>query len=276
MEFIHGGLKTLLVDHPTIANFEWKTGTTLGSTPKFLLLTVLSYLSFTFLLLKFRPPPPPPPPVVLRAVSILHNLAILLLSAAMAAGCSLSALSALPDPTWLLCFPENQIPRRGPLFFWAYVFYLSKILEFADTFLIIVSGSIRRLSILHVYHHATVIVMCYVWLETAQSLFPVALVTNATVHTVMYSYYLACAAGMRPPWKRAVTDFQIGQFLFSLLVSGGMLYLHFTRGGCSGIYGWCFNAVFNVSLLYLFLDFHNKNYKKKNAGQEREVKDKAL
>ncbi|CAN0906640.1 hypothetical protein LINGRAHAP2_LOCUS24372 [Linum grandiflorum] len=31
--------------------------------------------------------------------------------------------------------------------------------------------------------------------------------------------------------------------------------------GCSGIWGWCFDAVFIASLLFLFLDFHAKNYK---------------
>ncbi|CAN0878588.1 hypothetical protein LINGRAHAP2_LOCUS12557 [Linum grandiflorum] len=30
--------------------------------------------------------------------------------------------------------------------------------------------------------------------------------------------------------------------------------------GCSGIWGWCFDAVFIATLLYLFLDFHKKTY----------------
>ena len=113
---------------------------------------------------------------------------------------------------------------------------------------------------LHVYHYGTVVVMCYLWLHTSQSLFPVALVTDATVHVIMYFYYLLCAMEMRPKWKRLVTDCQIVQFAFSFLVSVLMLYYHFTGLGCSGIWGWCFNAVFNVSLLALFVDFHGKSY----------------
>ncbi|KAF5733307.1 GNS1/SUR4 membrane family protein [Tripterygium wilfordii] len=71
--------------------------------------------------------------------------------------------------------------------------------------------------------------------------------------------------GMRPKWKRLVTDCQIVQFVFSFAISGRMLYYHFTGSGCSGILGWCFNAVFNASLLLLFVDFHGKSYAKRRA-----------
>lgn len=119
-----------------------------------------------------------------------------------------------------------------------------------------------------------VVVMCYVWLATRQSLFPVALVTNAGVHVIMYSYYLLCGLGKRPWWKRAVTDCQIVQFVFSFCVSGVMLYYHFYSGGCCGIWGWCFNAVFNASLLALFLNFHSKNYQAKKNKDEQLLKNK--
>ncbi|KDO43464.1 hypothetical protein CISIN_1g0456431mg, partial [Citrus sinensis] len=94
-------------------------------------------------------------------------------------------------------FPPTISPS-GPLFFHAYIFYLSKIHEFLDTLLIILSNSIQRLTFLHVYHHATVVVMCYLWLQTKQSLFPIALVTNASVHVIMYGYYLLCVMGLLP------------------------------------------------------------------------------
>ncbi|CAL1384078.1 unnamed protein product [Linum trigynum] len=103
---------------------------------------------------------------------------------------------------------------------------LSKYLEFGDTLLIILSKSNQWLTLLHVYHHATVVIMCYLWLSTAHSLFPVALVTIATVHVVF----------------------------------GLMLYYHFVSGRCSGMWGWCFNVVFDASLLALFVDFHWKSY----------------
>lgn len=276
MESIFSTIKYWLVDHPTITNFEWNHEITHFSSLQFLIFTIITYLSLTFLLSHSSLSPLPPP--LLRLISAVHNLIILLLSFTMAVGCTLSTLFHMPAPHLIFCFPANQTPPRGPAFFWAYIFYLSKILEFIDTLLIILSGSIGRLSFLHVYHHSTVLIMCYIWLETSQSLFPVALVTNATVHTVMYGYYLMCTLGIRPSWKRLVTDCQIVQFVFSFLVSGVMLYYHFTRYPCSGFLGWCFNAAFNASLLYLFIDFHSKNYKNKKrvARMETEDKDKVL
>ncbi|KAI4367449.1 hypothetical protein MLD38_023186 [Melastoma candidum] len=114
--------------------------------------------------------------------------------------------------------------------------------------------------------------MCYLWLETRQSLFPIALVTNASVHVVMYSYYFLSGIGIRPRWKRVVTDCQIVQFVFSFVVSGVMMWEHFVREGCSGFFGWCFNAVFNASLLALFVDFHGKNYAKGGIRDEKKSK----
>ncbi|XP_054804242.1 elongation of fatty acids protein 3-like [Prosopis cineraria] len=258
-------LQYWLVNHPSILNFSWIQGQTLGSSPLFLSLTLLSYLSLTFLLPLLRLPPLKPH--ILRSISIVHNLILLLLSFTMALGCILTIAFHTPHLHWIICFPPKT-PPSGPLFFWAYVFYLSKILELVDTVLIIVGNSIRRLTFLHVYHHATVLIMCYLWLQTSQSLFPLALVTNTCVHVLMYGYYLMSALGVRPKWKRVVTDCQIVQFLFSFAVSGVMLYYHFGGSGCSGFSGWCFNAVFNASLLALFVDFHAKSYANRNKTQQ--------
>ncbi|KAD6795441.1 hypothetical protein E3N88_06337 [Mikania micrantha] len=255
-----------LVDHPTITNFEWKPNHTWGASLLFLSTTILAYLLLTFTLRRI-PSIATVNSTFVRLISAVHNLILLILSLAMAVGCSLSTLSQMPNHRWIFCFPPNQTPPRGPVFFWAQIFYFSKILEFIDTLLIILSGSDRRLSFLHVYHHSVVLIMCYVWLSTSQSLFPVALVTNASVHVLMYAYYLLAAFGWRPWWKVLVTDCQIIQFVFSFMVSFVMLYYHFTGSGCSGFLGWCFNAVFNASLLALFTNFYFKNYAKKNKGK---------
>ncbi|KAL5787458.1 hypothetical protein ACOSP7_004407 [Xanthoceras sorbifolium] len=272
MDSVTSTLKYWLVNHPKIINFTWNQGHTFASTTPFLTLTVLTYLSLTWTLSRMIPLPISLGPRIIKPITALHSLTLLVLSLIMALGCTLSIIYHPSHPLHhIVCFPPKT-PPTGPLFFWAYIFYLSKILEFVDTLLIILSNSIQRLTFLHVYHHATVVVMCYLWLSTSQTLFPVALVTNATVHVVMYLYYLLCAVGIRPKWKRLVTDFQIVQFVFSFAVSGLMLYYHFTGLGCSGIWGWCFNAVFNASLLALFVDFHGKSYDKRR----RDGKDKRL
>ncbi|KAH9751731.1 Very-long-chain 3-oxoacyl-CoA synthase [Citrus sinensis] len=265
-------LQYWLVNHPQILNFTWTQNQTPASSPHFLILSILTYLSLTLILYHISTSTSPSPssspligPHILKPITAVHNLTLLLLSLVMAVGCTLSIVLHSPDLRHTLCFPPTISPS-GPLFFYAYIFYLSKILEFLDTLLIILSNSIQRLTFLHVYHHATVVVMCYLWLQTKQSLFPIALVTNASVHVIMYGYYLLCVMGLRPKWKRLVTDCQIVQFVFSFVVSVLMLYYHFTGFGCSGILGWCFNAVFNASLLPLFVNFHSKSYAKKKQG----------
>ncbi|CAI9103893.1 OLC1v1002478C1 [Oldenlandia corymbosa var. corymbosa] len=258
-----------LVEHPIVSQFEWKQGITFGSSPLFLKLSLLTYLTLTFILHRF-PVPPPFRPATLRFITAVHSLFLCILSVIMAAGCILSTLHHIQmrgnDWTWAVCFPADRTPPRGPTFFWAQIFYLSKLLEFIDTLLILLSSSrSRRLSFLHVYHHTVVVIMCYLWLSTSQTLFPVGLVTNASVHIVMYAYYMLSALGIRPRWKRFVTNFQIFQFVFGFAISGLMLYYHFTGSGCSGMPGWCFNTIFNGTLLALFLDFHSKNYGKESS-----------
>ncbi|XP_011074550.1 elongation of fatty acids protein 3-like [Sesamum indicum] len=251
-----------LVDHPIITQYEWKPRQSPGASPLFLSITVTFYLSLTLLLHRY-PTLPPPPSSALRLAAVFHNATLCLLSGVMAVGCALSVLHQTPpdNPSWCICFPAGSTTPRGPTFFWAHVFYFSKILEFVDTLLILLSGSCsRRLSFLHVYHHAVVPVMCYLWLAAAQTLMPVGLVTNAAVHVLMYAYYLLSAIGLRPGWKRMVTNCQITQFLYGYLVSGLMLYLHFTGSGCSGFGAWGFSTLFTTSLLALFVNFHLKNY----------------
>ncbi|XVF68119.1 hypothetical protein PTKIN_Ptkin10aG0177600 [Pterospermum kingtungense] len=256
-------LEQWLVNHPKITGFSWNTGQTPGSSHRFLTLIVLSYVSFTFVLSQVSRPSLARP--VLKSITTVHNIFLLALSFIMALGCLVSIFSQVPNFNTLVCFPRRTSPS-GPLFFWAYIFYLSKIVEFMDTLLIILSNSMKRLSFLHVYHHSMVVIMCYVCLESAQSSFSMVMVTNCVVHLVMYTYYLMCTLGIRPKWKKMVTDFQLMQFWASFIVMVMLVFYHFTGPGCSGVLSWCFNAFFIISLLYLFSDFHAKSYSNKVKG----------
>ncbi|KAI9087245.1 hypothetical protein K1719_030880 [Acacia pycnantha] len=257
MSLIFSAIEYYLVKQPSIENFTWIPNKTLASSPQFLVFIVMSYLCFTFFLTRLCLPPVPP--VILKPITAVHSTVLFVLSFIMALGCLLSTISVAPHLRWIICFPPNT-PPSGAVFFWAYIFYLSKILEFLDTLLIILSNSIQRLTFLHVYHHSAVVVMCYIWLQTSQSLFPVVLITNASVHVLMYAYYLSCALGVRPKWKKLVTDCQIVQFYSSFVVLSLMLFFHFSGSGCSGVWGWSFNVAFYASLLFLFVEFHKKNY----------------
>lgn len=276
MSTLYDAIHYWLVDHPIISHFEWDPHHTFGASLLFPTLTTFAYLIVTFLLHRF-PLLPTIPSATLRLISASHSLVLCLLSLIMATGSALSILHQTPanHPTWSICFPLGDTPRHGPMFFWGHVFYLSKILEFVDTLLILLSESrSRRLSFLHVYHHAVVVAMCYIWLAAPQSMFSEGVVTNSAVHVLMYTYYFMSALGYRPSWKKMVTNCQITQFRFGYVMSCWMFYLHFTGSkGCSGILAWIFNAIFNTSLLLLFRNFHVKNYSTKTK-EGSEIDDK--
>jgi hypothetical protein len=56
---------------------------------------------------------------------------------------------------------------QPPITFILYVFYLSKILDFLDTFFIIAEKRWKQLSFLHVYHHTSIFLVAYISLCTA-------------------------------------------------------------------------------------------------------------
>lgn len=267
--------------YPPIATFLWRPGFTTASSPAFLVSVVLSYLLCTlclsFLLSNRKIP------FALGPITVIHNLVLFTGSLVMFTGSALSALAemgALEQTTpsssstsapltpkswqWAFCFPPGTQPS-GPVFFWSYVFYLSKYYELLDTLIMILKR--RPLTFLHVFHHAIVVIMSFFWLQYSQSLQIIALLTNTAVHMLMYSYYLLCSFGIKPFWKKLVTNCQIIQFVFSFSVSLLMLYMHFGGEGCEGIGPWTFNAVFNASLLVLFMNFHRKQYQAKRPAQ---------
>jgi GNS1/SUR4 family len=110
---------------------------------------------------------------------------------------------------FFFCIPPQTAPR-GRLFLWSYVYYLSKFWEFVDTLFLLLKK--KPTSFLHVFHHALVVVMAWLWVDQAQTLHWAGLLINTAVHVVMYSYYFETVWGKSPWWKRCITSFQIIQF----------------------------------------------------------------
>ena len=108
------------------------------------------------------------------------------------------------------------------------------VVEFLDTLLLLVRG--REVSFLHGFHHLTTFVICYVGLESGTTYSWTAMLSNCSVHTVMYFYYAAAAwTGQRFGWARLLTAVQMGQFLVNLGLLGVWAILRLSgTANCAG------------------------------------------
>jgi len=178
---------------------------------------------------------------------------------------------------WLFCEAEDATPAEGSLYFVAYVYYISKFYELFDTFLQILKSGYVNSPWLHLYHHALVMLMAWLWLEYRQSLMFIGLAFNTFVHIPMYYYYYrtSSSAGLafhkdgtpvetnrlsKPTWGSYVTRLQIFQFSTSgicLVVS--LVGFVLPGGKCSGMGSLAFNFVFNTTLLAQFVTLFKKN-----------------
>ena len=209
----------------------------------------------------------------MRFIQATHNLVLCLGSLVMMLGTlrevvlratpldQLSGGGVFGGATFLFCEPLTTTPD-GALWFWSYVYYLSKYYELLDTVLQLLKGRPPPHFFLHVYHHAVVLLMAWSWLEYRQTLQFGGLVFNTAVHVLMYYYYFRRVLGLPTPWKRFVTQFQIIQFGTSLLCFFATMKLILLDGAeCSGTQAMIFNLVFNMTLLYQFFGVLTKGSK---------------
>ena len=84
----------------------------------------------------------------------------------------------------LICDTNRVSAGKGTLYFWIYVFYLSKFYELLDTVFIVLRKAPLRF--LHFYHHSMTFFLCWVCLEYAIPVQWIATSLNAFVHIPMY------------------------------------------------------------------------------------------
>jgi len=143
-----------------------------------------------------------------------------------------------------------------------HVFYLTKVLDFADTVFMILRGKWNQVTFLHVYHHTTIYLIYWLILNAGYDgdiYFTVVL--NGTIHFIMYFYYLVTTFNISvpKPVKMMVTNMQLIQFV--CMISQGMYILAM---GCpyptniTRLY-----VVYIMSMLMLFMNFKRKAYGKK-------------
>jgi len=185
-----------------------------------------------------------------------HNLVLSLGSLVMMLGTIFElyrrSMASNGDNWWFVC-EDMATQSKGPLFFWAYIYYLSKFYELFDTLLQMIKGRRPPSYFLHVYHHSVVMYMSWGWLEYSMSLMWAGLLFNTLVHTIMYYYYFLKSRGVSPWWKRHVTTIQVLQFSVSVFLGALLCHDVIWKGAqCSGLSFVCFNLVFNLTLLFQF------------------------
>jgi hypothetical protein len=106
---------------------------------------------------------------------------------------------------------------RGPPYFWAAAFVVSKQFEFGDTALLLLKK--KRCTFLHGFHHISVALLTWVGFAVHA---PVAMwcgTMNFSVHAVMYAYYAAMASPsarrFAKPFAGLVTLLQITQMVMA-------------------------------------------------------------
>jgi len=106
-----------------------------------------------------------------------------------------------------------------------WLFYFSKIIEFTDTYIMVLKKNNRQVSFLHVYHHVTTFLIWWAVIYYApggDTYFSAA--QNCFIHVLMYGYYLLATLKINAPWKKYLTQAQMLQFAFNCVQAFYVLY----------------------------------------------------
>ena len=239
-----------------INNFEWEQGVTpLTSQRSFYSIHVV-YISMLLYLQKYMADRKSP--AWLGAVSFVHNCFMSLLSLAMLVGLLYGAFLSDRFSSWdgLTC--KHPHKAQGLVPFTMYVFYLSKGLEFIDTFLLILGR--KKLIWLHKIHHLTTMGLVYHAMNSNLISDFICGGTNCLVHVIMYAYFAKPMRFLQP----LITSSQIAQFLvclFFLVIPFSRRLLHPEAEQCDGtIYADLHGIAMYGVYLTMFVNFFLQQY----------------
>ncbi|RWS05050.1 elongation of very long chain fatty acids protein-like protein [Dinothrombium tinctorium] len=147
-----------------------------------------------------------------------------------------------------------------------WLFFMTKFVDFFDTFFFILRKKDRQISGLHVFHHSCMPLFVWIGLKFApggnSGFFPWI---NSGIHTVMYTYYaLSTFETMKPYlwWKKYLTQMQMAQFVLVILHSGYSMM----SPGCQWPKIFMYLSIFNAFIfLLLFYSFFQQTYKKEKC-----------
>jgi len=143
--------------------------------------------------------------------------------------------------------------------YYVYLHYLSKYLDYFDTYFIILKRKEKQqLSFLHVYHHSTISLLWAFLVNNGHGNGTVTYCAfiNSLIHFIMYSHYLVTSLGYKNPLKKIVTMSQIGQF-YSCIIHSVLVLLYENIVPKSYAF---LEFSYHISLIILFTNFYKKTY----------------
>jgi elongation of very long chain fatty acids protein 4 len=154
--------------------------------------------------------------------------------------------------------------KQAPMARLLWLFYMSKYLDFCDTFFIVAGKKWRQLSFLHVYHHMSV--AFFYWINSNVNYdgdIYLTIVLNAGIHFFMYLYYFVSTHTPDVWWKKYLTLAQICQFVVMMAQAAILV----AAPNCSSVTPRINKTYFLyvLSMFALFVQFYVSNYKHKKA-----------
>lgn len=199
----------------------------------------------------------------LRTFSVVHSSILCVASLIMFCGLAYGALKKARGSGSFSLFCDVAPEQSGTLAFWMYVYWLSKFPELLDTAILVLRK--KPVIFLHVFHHAVMTLMPWLWLVGNWTLVWFGCLMNCGIHVFMYGYYAASAAwDYRPWWRALLTTSQIVQFL---MVFVAIIAFQVTRFSGTLCYGdgniiW-FSQGVNLVFLFFFVKFFVDTYMRK-------------
>ncbi|EGC39291.1 hypothetical protein DICPUDRAFT_52726 [Dictyostelium purpureum] len=259
-------------------NFKFVEGVTPFSNKNFIFLSIFVYL-LTVLTIKFLFSVLNIKGWKLGFVSGIHNLILCIWSLFMWVGISYDLFILFTTTEHginaLFCSPKSN-PITGRIFYWHYIYFVSKFYEFIDTLIIVLKR--RQLIFLHIWHHAIVVLIVWTWLPSGVAYASVGMFANTLVHIFMYYYYFRTSINpsVRIWWKSYLTSGQLFQFTMSFILAIPFLLqdisFNSSTGGfdhsCKGWGPFAFTMVNNLIFLLLFINFYLKTYFKPKSSKK--------
>jgi len=212
-------------------------------------------------------------PLDLKLFRIFHNAFLCFGSFVMVLGMLTQLFKAYQEggAEALVC-DSNRVQLKGYLYNWYYVFFLSKIYEFIDTYILIFRK--KEIKFLHLFHHFITAFLCWLGLYDEIAIQWTVIVMNGTVHVFMYYYYLATSFNTDLWWKKYLTSMQITQFVVDIVMGAPYYYSILALGkNCSGtVWSLGFTHVILIAFIILFVNFFNHTYTKDGTSPSRSPK----